>query len=340
LPGVSFDASSYEYILTYIDWRQHAGTQPLRLGGNDPTSYSIVRAMDEVRIWSRTLSQEEINYHFHKPPLQEDCLEGYWNFDDLRNRLKYITDKSYNNNSGTLKNNAAFIPQYPGIQRTIDTLKVLSSALRSDSVKYIFTDRSNIRIDSCTRISAPGGTSWIYNMSSLPYSISKLKVLEYLQPLTDTAMEVDYHLCSLAPEPIATPQYNWNYYYSTPPFIGKTFVPVTVSGFPNDTRKVILGHSRGSISLVLKNGNSFVGDVAMNTLRVFGQQYRPIEAESYGDVYRSWARLIEKGARDVYPSHGSGFLVEKLTKTRGISKQARIDCFPKDERIPCGKGGI
>jgi glyoxylase-like metal-dependent hydrolase (beta-lactamase superfamily II) len=100
------------------------------------------------------------------------------------------------------------------------------------------------------------------------------------------------------------------------------------------------GHSRGSISLVLKNGNSFVGDVAMNTLRVFGQQYRPIEAESYGDVYRSWARLIEKGARDVYPSHGSGFLVEKLTKTRGISKQARIDCFPKDERIPCGKGGI
>jgi hypothetical protein len=246
LPGVSFDASSYEYILTYIDWRQHAGTQPLRLGGNDPTSYSIVRAMDEVRILSRTLSQEEINYHFHKPPLQEDCLEGYWNFDDLRNRLKYITDKSYNNNSGTLKNNAAFIPQYPGIQRTIDTLKVLSSALRSDSVKYIFTDRSNIRIDSCTRISAPGGTSWIYNMSSLPYSISKLKVFDYLKPLTDNVPEVEYNLSSLAPEPIVTPQYNWGCYYTTPPSTGKTFAPVTVSGFPNDTRRVILG---------LRNGN-------------------------------------------------------------------------------------
>jgi hypothetical protein len=197
--------------------------------------------MDEVRIWSRTLQQEEINYNFQKPPLQQYTLTGYWDFDDLRNRLNYVSDKSYNNNTGTLKNNAAFIPQFPGIQQTIDTLKILSSSLQTDSVKYFFVDKNNIRIDSCTRTTAQARSSWIYNMSSLPYSISKLKVLEYLQPITGAAPEVDYNLCSFAPEPIATPQYNWNCYYTTPPSIGKTFVPVTVSGFPNDTRKVILG---------------------------------------------------------------------------------------------------
>jgi len=246
LPGTAFDSEDYDYLAMYTDWNKFRGTQPLILGGNNSQCSSLVTAMDEVRIWSRTLSREEINYHFQKSPLQEYTLEGYWDFDDLRNRLKYVSDKSYNNNSGTLKNNAAFIPQYPGIQRTVDTLMILSSYMHTDSVKYIFVDRNNVRLDSCTRIPEQARTSWIYNMSSLPLSVSKLKVFEYLQPMTDTVHETDYPLCSLAPEPIATPQYNWNCYYYTPPLLGETFAPVTVSGFPNDTRKVIIGLRKGN----------------------------------------------------------------------------------------------
>jgi glyoxylase-like metal-dependent hydrolase (beta-lactamase superfamily II) len=74
------------------------------------------------------------------------------------------------------------------------------------------------------------------------------------------------------------------------------------------------GHSRGSISLVLADGRSFVGDVAMNMLRVFGHGYRPIEAESYSDVYDSWARLLDAGTRHVYPSHGRSFSADRLGK--------------------------
>ncbi|MCX6250867.1 MAG: LamG domain-containing protein [Bacteroidetes bacterium] len=246
LSGVSFNEPNYDYIFTYIDWRRNAGTQPLRLGGNDPASYSLVTAMDEVRIWSRTLSDADIWYNYMKSPLQEYELEGYWNFDDLRNRLNYISDRSYNNNFGYLKNKASFIHQFPGIQRTIDTLKILSSAMNTDSVKYLFVDRNNVIIDSCTKLTTGGKTSLGYDVASLPDNIIKLKIMEYYHPSTGIPLETDYNLYSLAPEPIATPQYNWNTYYSTPTSMGKTYAPVTVSGLPGNTSKVLLG---------LKNGN-------------------------------------------------------------------------------------
>jgi glyoxylase-like metal-dependent hydrolase (beta-lactamase superfamily II) len=75
------------------------------------------------------------------------------------------------------------------------------------------------------------------------------------------------------------------------------------------------GHSKGSVSLLLDNGTSFVGDVAMNILRIFGQGRRPIEAEDYGDVYKSWQKLVRCGARTICPSHGSSFAVDELAKT-------------------------
>jgi glyoxylase-like metal-dependent hydrolase (beta-lactamase superfamily II) len=74
------------------------------------------------------------------------------------------------------------------------------------------------------------------------------------------------------------------------------------------------GHSKGSVSLLLEDGCCFVGDLAMNVLKVFGQEHRPIEAESYPDIYRSWSKVIQKGARVICPSHGSRFPAEALTR--------------------------
>jgi glyoxylase-like metal-dependent hydrolase (beta-lactamase superfamily II) len=75
------------------------------------------------------------------------------------------------------------------------------------------------------------------------------------------------------------------------------------------------GHSKGSVSLLLEDGTSFVGDVAMNMLKIFGQRQRPVEAEDYNDVYKSWQKLIRYGAKTIYPSHGSSFAVEELVRT-------------------------
>ena len=138
------------------------------------------------------------------------------------------------------------MPQFPGIQRTIDTLKILSSVLHADSVKYFFVDRNNVIIDSCTKFATSGKTSLGFDMASLPYNISKLKILEFYHPSTGAAQEMDFNLQLLAPEPIATPQYNWNTYYSTPATMGKTYAPVTVSGLPDNTSKVLLGLKKGN----------------------------------------------------------------------------------------------
>jgi len=71
LPNVQFNSSDYDYISSYLDWRQYLGTQPLQLGGEGIYDNSLVTAMDEVRIWAKTLSDEEILKNFQKSPLQD-----------------------------------------------------------------------------------------------------------------------------------------------------------------------------------------------------------------------------------------------------------------------------
>lgn len=245
LSGVQFDDSDYDYIYTTLHWRKYLGTQPLRLGGEGIWDNSLVSAMDEVRIWARALTEEEILKNYQKSPLQEIALNGYWNFDDLRNRLNYISDRSYYNNFGYLKNHASFIPQYPGVQRTIDTIRYQSSNLHADSVKFRFIDRNSMIIDSMTFTTVNGRSSFAYNMAGLPSNIARLQALEFFHPSPGVPLETDYNLLSLAPEPIATPQYNWNIYYKTPPSMGKIYAPVTVTGFPSETSSVLLGLRKG-----------------------------------------------------------------------------------------------
>jgi glyoxylase-like metal-dependent hydrolase (beta-lactamase superfamily II) len=117
----------------------------------------------------------------------------------------------------------------------------------------------------------------------------------------------------------------------TSPFIRLSYMPVILNG--NDIiisdddydlygltgirARVIHtpGHSKGSLSLLLESGTCFVGDVAMNTLKIFGQRQRPVEAEDYNVVYQSWQKLIHYGAKTIYPSHGSSFVVDELVRT-------------------------
>jgi hydroxyacylglutathione hydrolase len=76
------------------------------------------------------------------------------------------------------------------------------------------------------------------------------------------------------------------------------------------------GHSSDSISVVLSDGNTFVGDAAMNFLNFCGARYRPIYIENLDLVFESWQRLTEHGAERIYPAHGNPFSAEKLTHCR------------------------
>ena len=72
------------------------------------------------------------------------------------------------------------------------------------------------------------------------------------------------------------------------------------------------GHCSDSISVLLKDGSLFAGDVAMNFLKPCGLRYRPIYSEDLELVFQSWNKLKMKGARKVYPAHGGSFSIERL----------------------------
>lgn len=74
------------------------------------------------------------------------------------------------------------------------------------------------------------------------------------------------------------------------------------------------GHTDDSITVLMSNGDAFVGDAAMNFLGFCRIRYRPLVYQSIDDVYRSWERLIEGGSKTIYPSHGDAFDADKLSQ--------------------------
>jgi hypothetical protein len=110
--------------------------------------------------------------------LQDPSLTGHWNFDDLRNRLDFISDLSFMNNSGALKNKAAFVPENPELYTILDTLIVHSSNSATDSVQYAFIDMNNRVIDSIQLKVQNHQTLLPCDISALSYSVNRLRIRE------------------------------------------------------------------------------------------------------------------------------------------------------------------
>jgi glyoxylase-like metal-dependent hydrolase (beta-lactamase superfamily II) len=74
------------------------------------------------------------------------------------------------------------------------------------------------------------------------------------------------------------------------------------------------GHSSDSISIILDNGETIVGDAAMNLLNLGETKYRPFFIYDIEKIFRSWRTLIKFGAKTILPAHGKPFLANKLSK--------------------------
>jgi len=74
------------------------------------------------------------------------------------------------------------------------------------------------------------------------------------------------------------------------------------------------GHTPGSVSVVLENGEAFVGDLAVNAFPMGMGLGIPAVAESVRDIYLSWEKLLSAGATMIYPAHGTPFPADKLRK--------------------------
>lgn len=74
------------------------------------------------------------------------------------------------------------------------------------------------------------------------------------------------------------------------------------------------GHTYGSISVILDSGEAFVGCLAHNRLPFVLRPKLPIYAMDLELLKESWIRVINMGAKTIYPGHGKPFPVEKITK--------------------------
>jgi glyoxylase-like metal-dependent hydrolase (beta-lactamase superfamily II) len=72
------------------------------------------------------------------------------------------------------------------------------------------------------------------------------------------------------------------------------------------------GHSWGSVSVLLENGDAFVGDLAMNGFPLRRGPGLPIFAEDVSRAKESWKLLLEQGAQTIYPGHGEPFAADVM----------------------------
>lgn len=69
------------------------------------------------------------------------------------------------------------------------------------------------------------------------------------------------------------------------------------------------GHTGGSLSVMLEDGNAIVGD---NVLGISDKRHFPPFANDCKKVIESWAYYIESGAKLLHPAHGRAISVESL----------------------------
>jgi len=74
------------------------------------------------------------------------------------------------------------------------------------------------------------------------------------------------------------------------------------------------GHTMGSVSILLDSGELFAGCLAHNRLPLTFHPALPIYAENIDLVKESWRKLIDAGAKIVFPAHGKPFSVEIIKK--------------------------
>ena len=74
------------------------------------------------------------------------------------------------------------------------------------------------------------------------------------------------------------------------------------------------GHTWGSVSVLLDSGEVFVGCLAMNLFPLRLNPGLPIWGDDIQLVKNSWEKLLDMGAKTVYPAHGEPFPAQVMRK--------------------------
>ncbi len=72
------------------------------------------------------------------------------------------------------------------------------------------------------------------------------------------------------------------------------------------------GHTPGSVSILIGTGDVFAGCMAQNSLPFTLRPQLPVYAIDIALLKKSWKKLIDCGAKKIWPGHGNPFQVEKI----------------------------
>jgi hydroxyacylglutathione hydrolase len=72
------------------------------------------------------------------------------------------------------------------------------------------------------------------------------------------------------------------------------------------------GHTAGSLSVLLADGQAFVGDLTANYVPLGLSSVFPPFADDGDELLESWMKLLEAGAKTIAPAHGRPFSAEVL----------------------------
>jgi len=72
------------------------------------------------------------------------------------------------------------------------------------------------------------------------------------------------------------------------------------------------GHTDGSISVLLDNGDAFVGCMTHNAPPFRLSPNHPIFADDLDRLWSSWKLLLDQGAKMIYPAHGKAFPITEI----------------------------
>ncbi len=100
--------------------------------------------------------------------------------------------------------------------------------------------------------------------------------------------------------------------------LGDAELPLNQYGIPGRILHTP-GHTPGSISVLLDSGQVFAGDLAFNRFPFSFRPSLPLYAENIDLVKASWKKLINAGAKTVFPGHGKSFPVEVIEKHLGYN---------------------
>jgi hydroxyacylglutathione hydrolase len=84
------------------------------------------------------------------------------------------------------------------------------------------------------------------------------------------------------------------------------------------------GHTIDSVSVLLDDGDCFVGDAAANMLQFAGTKYCVIGITNLDEYYRSWQKILDGGAEHIFPGHGKSFPAQKLKQNLGKNKKRNM----------------